>query len=270
MNESPIYRLIQPDTSVADLVESFWVVEDPDTTPSVRKIIPDGFPELIFHYGDPYEIRLADAWKRQPRCLAAGQISRYFFLRNIGRSAMIGVKLQPWALAQLTQSRMDTLRDRVVALEETCSGADLLEAAALEGEGTDERIASLTGVLERIRPDTPPPEIVPCAVRMIFESQGALPVAELCGRLGTYERHLERAFAHYIGLTPKFYSRVIRFSAIFKAVSGEGPSLSDLSFHGGYYDQPHFHRNFKAFTGENPSEYLFGQASMANLFLVRQ
>ena len=268
MAGSPLFRLHVPDAAIAALVDCFWVVEDDDPTPRERKIIPDGFPELVFHYGDPYEIRIANDWERQPRCLAAGQISRFFFLRNTGRSAMIGVKLQPWALAQLTGLRMDAYMDRVVALEEVCGEAACLESAALGEGGTHERIAALTAAL-RLQPAAAPPEAVLRSIRLILESQGTLPVTEICARTGMRERNLERAFARFVGLTPKFYSRVVRFSAIFKAVNGEGPSLSDLSLHAGYYDQPHFHRNFKAFTGENPSEYAFGQASMANLFLNR-
>lgn len=269
MSDVAFYRLYPPDPGIADLVDCFWVVEDADILPSERKIIPDGYPELVFHYGDPYEIRLTDDWERQPRSLAAGQISRHFFLRNTGRSAMIGVKLQPWGLAQLSGLRMDAIKDRVVALHEACAWADQLEAAALSGADACARIAALTAVLQRLRPVAPSPEIVMRAVRMICDSHGALPVAEICARIGTHERTLERTFARHIGLTPKFYSRIIRFSAIFKAVRGEGLGLSDLSLHAGYYDQPHFHRNFKAFTGENPSRYSFTQPSMANLFLNR-
>lgn len=263
------FSLHQPDPAIADLVDCFWVVEEDDATPGERKIIPDGYPELIFHYGDPYEIRLMGDWERQPRCLAAGQITRYFFLRNTGRSGMIGVKLQPWGLAQLCGLPMVSLKDRVVALAQACDASMPIESAVMAAHDTDGRMAALTGVLRRLD-RRPPPEALSRAVAMIFKSHGTLPVSELCAACGVNERSLERAFARHVGLSPKFYSRLVRFSAIFRAVSGEGPCLSELSVDAGYYDQPHFHRDFKKFTGENPSEYAFGRASMANLFLGRQ
>nr|WP_238345908.1 helix-turn-helix domain-containing protein [Luteimonas saliphila] len=111
--------------------------------------------------------------------------------------------------------------------------------------------------------------MVTSAIALIVATQGRLPVTEINARLGTHPRSLERAFARWIGLTPKLYSRVIRLSTIFRAASGEAGNLSDLSFHAGYYDQPHFHREFKAFTGEAPSKYPFAQPNMANLFLNR-
>lgn len=269
MSDAAIYRLHPPDPRIADLVDCFWIVEDPDATPREQKIIPDGFPELIFHHGNPYDIRLQDRWARQRRSLFAGQISRHFFLRNAGPSAMIGVKLLPWAPTHLFGVRMDAHRDRVVPLPAVPGDVASLEAAAFADGDADARIAALTEALQRLRPTAPPPDALARAVRIIFDTQGTHAIADVCARVGVGERSLERAFARHIGLTPKLYARIIRFSAIFKAANGEGASLSDLSFHAGYYDQPHFHRNFKAFTGENPSEYLFAQASMANLFLNR-
>ena len=44
---------------------------------------------------------------------------------------------------------------------------------------------------------------------------------------------------------------------------------SDVSFLAGYYDQSHFIKNFKEFTGENPSDYGFNDINMANFFLKK-
>ena len=183
---------------------------------------------------------------------------------------MIGIKLQPWAMAHLFGQRMSELRDRVVALHEVCDSATELEAAVLAADDAAARIAVLTKWLQGLRPASSPPETVRHAVRIILDARGTVPVAEICARLSVHERSLERAFTRHIGLTPKFFSRVIRFNAIFKGVHGEHPNLSHLSMDAGYFDQPHFHRDFKAFTGENPSKYLFAQVCMANLFLNRQ
>ncbi|MDY8135884.1 helix-turn-helix domain-containing protein [Aquimarina sp. 2201CG5-10] len=81
------------------------------------------------------------------------------------------------------------------------------------------------------------------------------------------ERNLERFFKTYIGLTPKFYSRVIRFSNIFKLIQQEGFNWASIAYLAGFYDQSHFIKNFKEFTGEEPSKYGFEEENMANFFL---
>ncbi|MDZ7771238.1 MAG: DUF6597 domain-containing transcriptional factor [Balneolaceae bacterium] len=79
---------------------------------------PDGFPEIIFHYGDPYRIRLGEEWEIQEPSLFAGQITGHFFLENTGRSKMIGIKLMPAAVVQLTALDMSLYTDRVVPLSQ--------------------------------------------------------------------------------------------------------------------------------------------------------
>lgn len=269
MTEQALYRLVAPDNDLIPLVNCFWVVVDEDSAPSERKIIPDGYPELIFHFGDPYEIRLGDRWEPQAHCLAAGQFSRHFHLRNTGRTAMIGIKLQPWALAQMTGRPMHEMKERVLPFHDVCDEARLLETAAFSSSRVDEQISLISQALRTLRPRPAPPALVVDGVGAIIDHHGALSVSEICMRLGANERALERAFAQWIGLTPKLYSRLIRLSSIFKGVAGEGPRLRDLPFDAGYYDQPHFQREFKRFTGETPSRYEFAQQCMANLFLNR-
>lgn len=68
-------------------------------------------------------------------------------------------------------------------------------------------------------------------------------------------RQFERVFKDRIGLSPKFYSRLVRFANawILKEAS---PTLSwtKIAHHCGYFDQIHFIRDFKEFTGTNPSQ----------------
>ncbi|NQY35322.1 MAG: AraC family transcriptional regulator [Alteromonadaceae bacterium] len=80
-------------------------------------------------------------------------------------------------------------------------------------------------------------------------------------------RQLERYFKQAIGLPPKLYCRIIRFAYIFKLISTNNSNWSEISTQAGFYDQSHFIKNFKEFTGEEPSKYGFKAENLANLFL---
>src|SRR4051812_15605631 len=95
------FRRIEPTGNASRAVECYWYVKDDDTTPVKQKIIPDGFAEIIFHFGDHYRINLDGRWKKQGKRLLAGQITKHFFLENMGRSDMLGIKLKPTAIAHL-------------------------------------------------------------------------------------------------------------------------------------------------------------------------
>jgi hypothetical protein len=87
-----------------------------DITCRLQKIIPDGFPEIIFHFADPYRIKLDERWESQEESLIAGQITKHFFLENSGASDILGIKLKPTALTQIFGINMSSLKDKVVAL----------------------------------------------------------------------------------------------------------------------------------------------------------
>jgi len=100
-----------------------------------------------------------------------------------------------------------------------------------------------------------------------MKRHGGISAHDLVSQSGLNRRTFERHFQREIGISPKFYCRIIRFAKIFQHVCKEKPNWSDISFVAGYYDQSHFIRNFREFTGEEPSKYGFDEQSMANFFL---
>ncbi len=264
------YRMIAPSADLADLVDCYWLMDDRSTRVVEHRIVPDGRPELIWHFGDAFDIRLGDHWQRQSRSLAAGQITRHFHLRNTGRTAILGIKLQPHGLHRLCGESMHALTDRVLPITDVLSGplAELDEP--MRRARTVKRRLAL--VEEALRGQRPPPlkeDPLSAAVALILADSGAMSITRIATQVGRSERTLERLFRSGVGLAPKLFSRIIRFAAIFRAVQRGPASLGDLGLQAGYYDQAHFVHNFRTFTGECPSRYGFAAADMANFFLHR-
>src|SRR5687768_15237460 len=93
------FERIAARAELSRFIECFWIVDDPDPSPVIQKIIPDGFPEMIFHFGDPYLIKLNTKWTRQSPSLLGGQMTSRFFLKNTGVSSILGIKFKPAALS---------------------------------------------------------------------------------------------------------------------------------------------------------------------------
>jgi len=265
-----IYKQVLPKNELSHSVKSFWFIDsEGDSSIHQEKIIPDGYPELIFHYGDPYKININGSWELQGRTILAGQIRNYFFLENTGESKMFAIKFQPWALKELFGIEMSSITDTVIeiplqmrkALQEVvamATGIASFEEKVLHienwfksyiGNGEFNFSAKYRSVIS------------------LIEKKGSIPLKELQEGYQISERALERYFKSYIGLSPKFYARLIRFSYIFQLVQEEEIDWADIVFRAGYYDQSHFIKNFKEFTGEDPSAYGFSEKNMANFFL---
>jgi AraC-like DNA-binding protein len=99
-----------------------------------------------------------------------------------------------------------------------------------------------------------PPELE-WAWQRLLESDGVVPIAALAEELGWSRRHLAVRFREELGMPPKALARLLRFERAVKRLRA-GDDLADLALDAGYYDQAHFNRDFRAFAGTTPTEYL--------------
>lgn len=266
------FERIKPSAHLQHIVECYWVIKDDEPTPNIQKIIPDGFTELIFHFGDAYRIKLNKQWKKQSDALLAGQITRHFLLQNTGKSDVFGIKLKPTALTHLFDLNMNAITDKVIdAVPALPKEMSLLQTELRQSTDYCERVTSAENYLaRRLSSTTLKNTYADKAIDLIFEKKGMVTVAELWASLGIGERQLENYFKKYVGLTPKFFCRIIRFNYIFDLVRENKQQWTSLAYEASYYDQSHFIRNFKNFTGQSPSAYSFNEKNMANFFLNKK
>lgn len=265
-----IYKQVPPNQELAHLIKSFWLI-DSEGDKSIRreKIIPDGYPELIFHFGDSYRININGEWKLQEKSLLAGQIRNFFFLENTGESKMFAIKFQPWAVRVLFGIDMSALTDNVIKVsKEIEKKISVIRKIAI---GSMEFLVKVKAIEEEFQDFMHSNQVTVDSkykiVQTLVETDASIPLKALQEKHGISERSLERYFKTNIGLAPKYYSRIIRFSSIFKLVQDKSVDWADIVHRAGYYDQSHFIKNFKEFTGEDPSKYGFSEKNMANFFL---
>ena len=265
-----IYEQASPKKELAHIIKSFWLIDsEGDATIHQENIIPDGYPELIFHYGDPYKININDSWELQGQTILAGQIRNYFFLENTGESNMFAIKFQPWAIKELFGVEMSTITDKVIEVKGTMLST--LQAVQTIATGTISFSEKVKQVEDWFQSFVDKSDVIFSEKHKtgvsILEKKGIIPLKELQEEHQISERGLERYFKSYIGLSPKFYARLIRFSYIFQLIQDDKIDWADIVYNAGYYDQSHFIKNFKEFTGEDPSKYGFSKENMANFFL---
>jgi AraC-like DNA-binding protein len=265
-----IYEQANPKDSLTNLIKSFWFIDSQeDARIHQEKIIPDGYPELIFHYGAPYRIHINGRWELQEKMLLAGQIKNYFLLENTGVSKMMAIKFQPWAIKELFSIDMSSITDRVIPIpSHMATTTKELQKIAVSSESFQDKVQQMEYELESLvskkRVDFSSKHK---AVKALIASHGQLSLKEIQEKYQISERALERYFKTDIGLSPKFYTRIIRFSYIFQWVQKPSIDWSEIVYKAGYYDQSHFIKNFKEFTGEDPSKYGFSAKNMGNFFL---
>ena len=106
------------------------------------------------------------------------------------------------------------------------------------------------------------------AIQALRTSGGQLSIKELADAYNMSTRTLQRKFAAKIGVSPKTFARIARFNYMLRLLKQQPKTdWMDLLYRSGYYDQMHFIKEFKQFTGVTPSKYLDINHDLRDFFL---
>jgi AraC-like DNA-binding protein len=92
------------------------------------------------------------------------------------------------------------------------------------------------------------------AVRLIFQHKGNIRIKDLNQKLFISQSPFEKRFRKVVGTTPKKFASIIRFNTVLDHLSGP-TSLADICHENHFFDQAHFIRDFKQFTGDTPDHF---------------
>jgi AraC-like DNA-binding protein len=111
-------------------------------------------------------------------------------------------------------------------------------------------------LLERLRRGRPMSPDVAWALKSLEASRGARSVGALSRDLSCSRKTLIQRFHAQVGLSPKAVANILRFShAVDRISAGHGPSWAEIALACGYYDQAHFNRDFRRYSGRTPSAF---------------
>ncbi len=133
----------------------------------------------------------------------------------------------------------------------------LLEEQLCEGRDGKARINIVERFLLQRMNVTPPDQLIVTALSLIHKAKGIIRIQELARQLHTSQSPLEKKFRAVVGASPKKFASIIRMKNAIAQHANTG-SLTELSYEAGFYDQAHFIKEFKTFTGETP-EAFFGK-----------
>jgi AraC-like DNA-binding protein len=267
-----IYREFDASPALRPFVERLWWLEGPAETIAAEPIPPDGRTEIIVHGGDPFaQVDDAGAIRVQERVLFAGQLTRAVRLRPRGHARVIGAHLRPHAAHALFGVPQRDITDSIVDLRNVHRRlARRLRDDVAGRDSGEAMIAALSSALEA-QAEAARPRMAgatAAAVTIATRRKGLVQVADLAGAVGLSARQVERLFDERVGISPKFFLRVVRFQEVLRGIRQEtnATTWAVRAAEHGFYDQAHFIRDFKTFVGESPGAWHVGEESLAAIF----
>lgn len=98
------------------------------------------------------------------------------------------------------------------------------------------------------------------AVALIEQTEAMLRIEDLARQVGLSQSALERRFRYWVGVSPRKFASLIRLKNVVK-LQARGADLTTIAHGAGYYDQAHFIKDFKRFTGLAPGSFFARSAA---------
>lgn len=189
-----------------------------------------------------------------------GVWTRRFGFETGSRVRLVGVHFKPWGMSPFISLPASELRDRWVAVDDVWArSGDRLRSQL----GVSDSAQSILTVMEaelrsRLAAGSADGvDLVEHTARRLEARHGEGSVAALAEQVGLSGNQLAARFRTHLGVTPKRIARIYRFSSLLLSVDPCGSvDWSSLAVSAGYFDQAHFSKEFKEFTGHTPTDYL--------------
>jgi methylphosphotriester-DNA--protein-cysteine methyltransferase len=269
------YREIHPSRRLARFVKCFWTLEagiSPGDDSAPEPVMPDGCIELIFNLANPFTRYHADGTlERQPRSIIAGQMRSSAMIEPSGRIDLFGVRFQYAGASPFFRFPLSELTDSIVDLGFVWgSEGGEIEARIHEAPTAEMRAGIVeNGLLRLLAKNTAADGVVEAASKLIVENMGLASIDKISDSMGVNGRRLERRFQQSLGLSPKRFSRIIRFQNFLGAVRNDPSNgILDAALSFGYYDQAHLIREFREFSGKTPLAFFENEHKLSEVFIT--
>ena len=213
--------------------------------------IPDGCVDMLFEKDD--------SGLHGKVC---GTVLENTIIDNKNNKEYFGVRFLPGVLPIIVDASMAELVEHQIDLNDLILDKDLLnrmEEAKSMQETIKIFLASYDACVAKksiINHHEGAIKLVEFVKNEIFNSYGNIKIEEIAAKTGYTTRYINQLFNQFVGISPKTFSKIIKFQNVIQAINRNSSStLTQLGIETGYYDQSHFIKDFKKFAALTPKDY---------------
>ncbi|MEL7120775.1 MAG: AraC family transcriptional regulator, partial [Bacteroidota bacterium] len=259
------------DKYVAELLyhKNYFPVHDRD------KYLPDGTINIVFELtGNAKFIFDNITGEQTQKCedvWFSGVLKDYITISS-HHEEMIVLAIKPGAGFSLIHSDVSEYTNKVVPAVNVFgdSIANLLDKLKQSSTLKEKFLAIEVWLDKQLKADDFYTSIIKFTIDAIEKSPTQISISQLKRKSGYSEKQFIQIFKKYVGITPKQFHRIVRFNEILSMVEREEAiSWTHIATTCGYYDQAHFIRDFRHFSGINPKKYLKHIGDYPNFYPIK-
>lgn len=266
----------KPRWPLSDFIDILWLYDGITTTHERERLLPSGTMEIVINLLED-EIRVYDRETLGPAqrfrgAVMIGPHSEYFVIDTAQQTSVAGIHFKPGGGFVFVRPPAGEFHNSHVGLDDVWGGAACeMRERLLEAKGSDEKFCVMEDCLiDRL---TRPPARHPAvdyALDHFHGRAGTQTVSQVTEQIGLSPRRFIQLFSDQVGYTPKLFCRIRRFQEVLKSIHRlRNVDWAGVALSCGYFDQAHFVRDFRAFSGINPTSYLATHTEHLNHVPIR-
>ncbi|WP_378172549.1 DUF6597 domain-containing transcriptional factor [Aquimarina sp. SS2-1] len=257
-----IFETHQLSSPISDYIESIFHLKNFNPDHSIERVVPTGHVFVIFELDgmsrNTFDNTTLKPIKTFSKSWISGIHKNYISISAHQDSEMFVIQFKPFGTYPFFHFPAKDLNEKILSTEEVFGEELLLLRDTLLKLETsrDKFIAAEKWLTHKYDPAKIPSIDLLSVVKKIHQ-QSTFSFNSIIESYPYTQKHLIDQFKKYIGVTPKYYHRIVRFNEILQQIQQkEQISWSQVAYQCGYADQSHFIKEFSHFSGFNPEEFI--------------
>jgi AraC-like DNA-binding protein len=265
---------IEPHHLLKNYIEKLWVFESNGRAPSsdMKLIVPNGCIKLVIPFRNGLSGTINN-WhhlsnENSITLIGMTDVPSIVDVQANAPSGTIGLQFSPMGAYRFFQISQSEIRNQIHPLADVLGKiAKELEEQISNEESIKEKIILLQQFLLKQLVRQNSDDILDFCIQKIALTKGRVTIKELEKETGFSSRWLNIKFQEKVGISPKNLSSIIRFQQFYKSWAKCSESnFFKNEFYDYYYDQSHFIKDFKRFTGVPPAKFKLVENEFGKIF----
>ncbi|MBB6022422.1 AraC-like DNA-binding protein [Paenibacillus sp. JGP012] len=260
-------QTFQATDALKSSIDYIWIIEAEHLSSTNRQdiIMPLGHINIIFNFKSPYYF--IDTKKRVliPDSAVIGQIKRAKHVQYGENLYQVGISMTPLGYIQSFNYPISQLTERICSVSDVFPEMKQLRKKIIDAQNHDLLITAINQYfLGKVNSNA----LETCdknhMISYVKQHCSNLNVSHMASYFGISISTLERTFKRYVGLPPKVYGDILKFQQ----------NLMNTQLHTDiyeqYYDQSHFIKTCKKFSGKTVNELENSIEELTLNFMLRR
>lgn len=249
------HQEFDPPEELRDTIKCFWYNRrDSGDVQSSFEVIPDGYAEIIFHFGSLHSIAPTGELLPLPSPFLMGLLNQPVLFFTKDRLDILGIRCFPWTVFDLLG--LPSGKDRMRIVEHPIAQLQSALNECLQVDTLEEALTQVKQYFLNARMEIATDSMLCKAGAAMRAANGTLPVSQVAVAAHATVRTLERKFKQSSGYSVKDVSGLMRFEQVRNHLwLYPDANLAGLAHELGYTDQAHLSREFKRYSGTTPAAF---------------